>query len=169
MIIKLELEFYVWRLSRTSSCSTMKERHGFKNTWQILILREHHFFFFFLQNYGIHSEALQLIVQHTGRVKCIRMGLKHSWHAGVRCLGPEQWVIPRGIHLKSTLRAQATDFVVSFSQGPKCVLKMPALHSSRVNMECGYTCFSILMLVKAPKEKWKFIPSLHWHWQSHIA
>lgn len=32
--LKLELQFYIPRFNIVSSCSMMKERHGFRDTWQ---------------------------------------------------------------------------------------------------------------------------------------
>lgn len=42
--LKLELQFYIPRFNIVSSCSMMKERHGFRDTWQTHTV-EHQCFF----------------------------------------------------------------------------------------------------------------------------
>lgn len=45
VMLKLELQFYIWWLNIVSSCSKMKTRHYFRNTWQTHMLWEHQRFF----------------------------------------------------------------------------------------------------------------------------
>lgn len=52
----------------------MKDRHGFRNTHTPRTSM-------ISQSNEIQSQALKLAVQHTGRVKCLRMGLKCTRHA----------------------------------------------------------------------------------------